>query len=299
MGFKNKIDNFFSSLVENKLSYQLYFDKIKEMKMSRFEYDGMPEEIDIRFMELNLFERGGVVFFRDDVADKYICLPYTDKSRWNIYNVPILRRAFASNGYNVDLDINNSVIIWNNSLRTPEIRDTEIYARRLALFDRTIDVNVHAQKTPVLIRCDEHERLTLQNLYMKYDGGQPVIYGDKNLASQPLSAISTEAPFVADKIYDLKTKFWNEMLTFAGISNVTYQKKERLISDEVNRSQGGTIAARYSGLDARKQALDEINRMFGLNISVRYREADSLNNDDYKMDPEDMAADPEGGEPNE
>ena len=286
MGIKNKIDNFLSSLIENKLSYQMYYDKIKEMKMSRFEYDGMPEEIDIRFMELMLFERGSVVFFKDEILDKYICLPYAEKSRWNIYNIPILRHAFASDGYNVDLNIDNSVIIYNNALRTPEIRDTEIYARRLSLFDRTIDVNVHAQKTPVLIRCDEHERLSLQNLYMKYDGGQPVIYGDKNLAQQPLSVINTEAPFVADKIYDLKVKFWNEMLTFSGISNVTYQKKERLISDEVNRSQGGTIASRYSGLDARKQGLDKINEMFGLNITVRYREADSLNNDDYSIAPE-------------
>lgn len=265
----------------------MYYDKIKEMKMSRFEYDGMPSEIDIRFMELMLFERGAVVFFYDDVMEQYICLPYADKSRWNIYNVPIKRRAFASNGYNIDLNNENSVIIYNNMLRTPEIRDTEIYARRLSLFDRTIDVNVHAQKTPVLIRCDEHERLTLQNLYMKYDGGQPIIYGDKNLAAQPLSAINTEAPFVADKIYDLKTKYWNEMLTFSGISNVTYQKKERLISDEVQRSQGGTIAARYSGLDMRKQGFDAVNEMFGLNISVRYREGDSLNNDDYNIDPED------------
>ena len=57
-----------------------------------------------------------------------------------------------------------------------------------------------------------------------------------------------------------------------GISNLNIQKKERLVADEVVRNQGGTIASRYSRLNARRQAVDEINRMFGLDIEVDYRE---------------------------
>ena len=61
-------------------------------------------------------------------------------------------------------------------------------------------------------------------------------------------------------------------LTFLGISNLNVQKKERLITDETIRSQGGTIASRYSRLNARRQACEEINKMFGLDIWVDYRE---------------------------
>ena len=77
---------------------------------------------------------------------------------------------------------------------------------------------------------------------------------------------------MADKIYQLKTQIWNEALTYLGISNLNIQKKERLISDEVTRNQGGTIASRYSRLESRREAVKKINDMFGTNIEVNYRE---------------------------
>ena len=88
--------------------------------------------------------------------------------------------------------------------------------------------------------------------------------------------MSTGAPYVCDKLYTLKTQIWNEALTYLGISNVSFQKRERLISDEVMRSMGGTMASRFSRLEARRQAAAQINKMFGLNISVDFRESNEL-----------------------
>lgn len=45
-----------------------------------------------------------------------------------------------------------------------------------------------------------------------------------------------------------------------------------MITDEVTRNQGGTIASRYSRLESRRQAVEKINAMFGTNIEVNYRE---------------------------
>ena len=45
-----------------------------------------------------------------------------------------------------------------------------------------------------------------------------------------------------------------------------------MITDEVQRNQGGTIASRYSRLESRRQAAEKINDMFGTNITVSYRE---------------------------
>lgn len=289
----NKRDNFLATAITNRECYDFYYDRIKELSMSMFEWINMPPEIDIRYLELMMFERGGVVFFKDDVTDKYVCLPFTQWGKFDIYRIPIFRRAFASNGYNVKLDQTNSVIIYNNALRTPSIRQAKLFAKRLANFDRVIDVNVHAQRTPVLIRCDEKERLTLENLYMKYDGNQPVIFGDKNLSSTPIDCISTEAPYVADKIYELKVQYWNEMLTYNGISNVSYQKKERMVKDEIVRSQGGTIASRYSPLNARKRGCELINEMFGLDIDVAYHEDYRMQDDEFMVQGE---TDPNEGE---
>lgn len=283
MGIIKKDYRFWESGLLNTACYDFYFDKIKELSISVYEWQNMPEEIDVRFLELTLFERGSVVFFKDDELGQFLCLPCAYMGKWNVYRIPIIRRAFATNGYNRKLNIKDSVMIFNNVLRTPSIRDCKLFAKRLANFDRVIDTNVNAQKTPVLIRCDEKERLSLLNLYKQYDGNEPFIFADKQLSARPLEAIRTDAPYVADQIYELKTRYWNEMLTFKGITNLNITKKERLITDEVNRSQGGTIASRYSGLIMRQQACEKINKMFGLNIWCEFREdIDGNNIKDYE-----------------
>ena len=278
MGILKKDYRFWESAITNTACYDFYYDKIKELSISVFEWQNMPEEIDCRFLELQLFERGAVVFFRDEEMQKFLCLPCAYMGKWNVYRIPIIRRAFASNGYNRKLNIDDSVMIFNNVLRSPAIRDCKLFARRLANFDRVIDTNVNAQKTPVLIRCDEKERLSLINLYKQYEGNEPFIFADKQLSARPLEAIRTDAPYVADQIYELKTRYWNEMLTFKGITNLNITKKERLITDEVNRSQGGTIASRYSGLIMRQQACEKINKMFNLDIWCDFREDIDGNN---------------------
>ena len=273
---KRKRTNFEESAITNVTTFDFYVDRLTELAISMFEWKNLPDGIDERFLELTLFTDGQAVFFKDEIAEQYACLQVTTNGRLNKYRVPITRRAYAVNGYNKELTIDNSVIIYNNRLRQPGIKYTNMYAKRLWDLDRTIDVNAKAQKTPILVQCTEAQRLTLLNLYKDYDGNSPFIYGDKNLDLTGLKSINTGAPYIADKIYTLKTQIWNEALTYLGISNINIQKKERLITDEVVRNQGGTIASRYSRLKARKQACEEINKMFGLNISVSYSEDFSL-----------------------
>lgn len=260
-----------------------YYDRLTELSVSMFEWENLPDTIDERFLELVLFSDGMSVFFYDDVLG-YLAMRTMIGGRLNIYQIPTQRTAYASNGYNANLDETNSVIIFNNLLHTNSLLDVEQFSKRLYNLDRAIDVNANAQKTPILISCDETQRLTLKNLYMQYDGNMPVIFGDKQLKPDSLKVISTGAPYVADKLYELKTQIWNEALTYLGIPNISYQKKERMITDEVMRNQGGTIASRYSRLKARQQACEQINKMFGLNISCKYRLDESENNggDEYE-----------------
>lgn len=262
---------FWESASMNNATFTQYYNRLVELAVSMFEWKNVPDTIDVRYLELALFADGKAVFFYDDVLG-YLCLRVAIGGQLTVYRVPINRRAYASNGYNKDLNDKNSVIIWNNFLRTPSALDTEMFSRRLYNLDRAIDVNANAQKTPVLITCEDSQVLTMKNLYMKYDGNTPVIYGDKNLNPNSLRVLSTGAPYVADRLYQLKTQIWNEALTYLGISNLSVNKKERLISDEVQRQQGGTLASRYSRLEARKQACKEINAMFGLDMDVDYRD---------------------------
>lgn len=290
--------NFSDSAKKNNNTYIYYVNRLTELALSMFEWKNLPDTIDPRFLEWCLFNDGYCVFFRDPDLG-YLSLQCMIGGKLNVYRIPTERRAYASNGYNLPLDNKNSVLIYNNLIHTNSYPVIVDYAQRLYNLDRVIDVNANAQKTPILVICDEKQRLTMKNLYMQYDGNMPVIYGDNSLNPNALRVLTTGAPYVSDKIYTLKTQIWNEALTYLGVSNNNVQKKERLITDEVNRSEGGTIASRYSRLQARRQACNEINKMFNLGIWCDYREdyqAIDFEDDTISGEPD---SDGQGGEVNE
>ena len=297
MGRKKDRD-FWESAAMNTGTYRQYYNRLVELAISMFEWKNLPDTVDPRFLELCLFTDGQVVFFNDPDLG-YLTLQNACNGGFNVYRIPVKRRAYAVNGYQKDLSDKDSVIIFNNYLHTNSQLDAAMFARRLSDLDRSIDVNAKAQKTPILIKCDETQRLTMQNWYMQYDGNMPFIFADKSLNTNQLQAIKTDAPYVADKLYQLKTQIWNEALTYLGISNINVQKKERLITDEVTRNQGGTIASRYSRLNARRDACKQINAMFGLDVWCDYREdyqAITEDNDTVDGDPN---SDGQGGEVDE
>lgn len=268
-----KKTNFWESAILNDQTYNHFLLRLIEISVSMFEWKGLPDSVDERYLEMQLFQSGSAVYFRDDVLERDLCLSCLPSGKLDVYGVPVTRRAYSIyNNYSYDLTEDNSVIIWNNFMRINSVDTATMFARKLYLIDRTIDVNMHAQRTPVLVQGSEKQRLSLLNLYKEYQGNSPVIFGDKSLDITALKVLKTDAPYVIDKLQEHKEAVWNEALTYLGIANLRVQKKERLITDEVNRSQGGTIASGYSRLAVREMAAEKINRMFGTNISVGYRE---------------------------
>lgn len=288
------------AFLQNQRTYLQYVNRLTELSISMFDWQNLPDTIDARFLELALFNDGMAVFFKDEVMG-YLGLQVMIGGALDVYRIPITRTAFAQNGYQMKLDQSNSVIIFNNMLHTNSILDVQEMSKRLYEIQRTIDVNIIQQKTPKIITCTENQRLVMKNLYAQYTGNEPFIFGDKNLDLSGIKTLDTTSPYVADKLYELKTQYWNEALTYLGISNVNTVKKERMITDEVQRNLGGTIASRYSRLFMRQQACEQINKMFGLNISVDYRE-DMQVLDTYDADTAELSNETDiskGGENNE
>ena len=278
---------FWDSANANAVAEQYYLSRLSELAMSMFKWKNLPDSVDARFLEYTLFYEGAAVFFKDEdldlsdsVTGSYLALQVVLGGNLNVYRVPKSRKAYAVNTYQKQLDENNSIIIWNNMIRLPEYGRMMYYAKQLAEIDRTIDVNVKGQKYPIAILCDENQRLTLKNVYMQYDGNQPFIFGDKTLDLSALQVINTGSPYVADKLQDLKNNKWAEAMMCLGIPNSPSQKKERLVANEAQVSQGGTLASRSSRLEMRKRACDEINAMFGLDIDVEYNQDLDLSTED-------------------
>lgn len=272
-----KKNYFYSSLGANMDSYYYYLSRFSELSMAMFDYKGLPETVDPTYLELAFFEEGKIVVFEDDALGM-LGLSVVYQGPFNAYGYPYRRRAISRySKYQQELTSENSVLIFNNLLRLNTFPTVRMFAQRLWNLDRIVDVNANAQKTPILVQCDENQRLTAENMYLDFDGNKPVIFARKGFnREEMLAVLKTDAPFIADKIYQLKCNIFNEVLTYLGIPNSIVNKKERQFSDEVQRDLGGTLASRYSRLLARQRGFDLVNRMFGTNISVEYQDFDAL-----------------------
>ena len=250
-----------------------YYSRLKNIALSVFKWEGLPETCNAKFLEDCLFNYGKAVFV-EDAEMSFLNLKVTAADSLNVYNEPIAYRAYST-GYDKYFDADNCVIIRNNLMEKSTDSTIILFAERLASLEMAISVNINAQKTPILVRCDEKTRLTLENVYKQYEGDKPVIFGAKSLQEKPLDVLTTGAPFVADKLREEKRAVWNEALEFLGINtNPSDRKKERLITSEVNSNNEQIDIQSLTMLSSRELACDLINKKYGLNVSVSQRVKD-------------------------
>ncbi len=256
--------------VTNYITFAHYYDWLRNIATNIFQWEGLPEYMPKWAIEHFLFEYGTALFFSDPEKG-FLVLRGTGNGTKSVYGEDI---AFQVNAYNYHTTRTamESVLIWNNNTKSPTEPIIRAFAARLASVERVTDTNMNAQKTPVLLVGEEKNILTLKNIYRKYEGNEPVIYGDKNyMNNQSIQAISTLAPYIIDKLDVHKQNLWNEALTFLGIQNANTDKRERLITDEVNANNEHIKTNLDVMLNQRQQAAERINKMFGQNISVRVR----------------------------
>lgn len=253
-----------------------YFD-IQQLYSSVFAYSGMPLIVDMAQVEQWLMYRGSVAFFIDELIGPLI-LPYTTQGSLNQYGNPTTIRAYGMNGYQIYLNPDQYVIIYDNNMKISNINALRQYAIRLSQTDKVIDVNIAAQRTPVLLTAQNEGQLnSLKLAYRKMATGQPVIAEIGNTVNAGVNALNTGAPMVFNELQNYKLNLLAEVLTFCGIPNKGDPKRERLITTEVSAINGHVVHERTNRLQTRQRAIDEINFKFGaygVNLSVDFANLD-------------------------
>lgn len=265
-----KKTQFTENLITNQKTYEDFYSLLKNLALNVFKWENLPDSVDERFLELTLFEKGYCLFFEDEVMG-ILGLTCTIGMPLNVYRIPTERRAFATNGYIKMCTDKDSILVYNNYLRIPTEQMVQLYAKRLYEIQRSIDTNIKAQKTPVMILSPEQQRLSMLNLYKEYDGNSPIIFASDQMDLNGFQVLKTDAPFVADKLHVAMNSCLNDALSRLGIENSNSDKKERLVSAEVNSNTGLLEAQRNVMLNSRRQACEQYNKMFGGNISVKFR----------------------------
>lgn len=261
----------------NNRTYTDYYYRLMLLARSVYKWENLPNGMDEKWIERYLFNEGQCMFFFDPEKG-YMVTKCIDSGSLNYYDEPTTISPIATNydkSGNLIKNYEEAVIIYNNDERIPTAPTIQLYALRLAELTRTIDINVHAQKTPTLILCSEKQRMTLQHVYKQWNGFEPVIFGDKNLNIDDIKVLKTDAPIVFDKLQYQKHSYWNECMTFLGINNANQDKRERLVDDEVQANNEQIEQSAQIMLKAREKAVERINKLFNLNIKVSMRKLDT------------------------
>lgn len=268
---------FWESEVGNSNTYYMFFYRMCEIYMNRLIFEGVPETIDIPTLMYGLLFNGNVCYFVDPIMGD-LCLMGTPSREVDVYNYQRGYYIHTASGYSNHLSVSRfapnrtGVVIYANYMHTTDIMIVKDYALRLTEALRACDVNIRLQKTSKIMGMEESQRLTFENLVMKYEGNTPLILTDKGLkvGSEENPVYDMTTPFVADKCWTYLTNIWNDFLTWCGIENATNQKRERLVSDEVNANYGNVEMERNKGIQMVTQCFDEVNELFGRNIQVRF-----------------------------
>lgn len=254
----------------NDLTFQQLYNKYKLIAMNAHEWGNLPDGITERHIERELFGNGKAIFFRDKRMS-YMCLQCDNGVGVNPYGDPTSYWA-TGYGYHKLYSADDCVVIENNMLRLATDPFLMFYVNKITEAERTMDVNVKANKTPVVFACDERNVQSFKQLFRQVDGNVPAHFVDKKLDLESIAVFDTKAKFLCNDLMDYKKSVENELLTFLGINNIAQDKKERLITDEAesNNQLIGSFADLQ--LEARQRACDAINEKYGLNVTVKKRQ---------------------------
>ena len=261
----------------NNITYTNYYYRLMLIARALFKWNNLPNGINEKWIERYLYSEGACVFYKDPKVG-YMVAKIGNTGPLNYYDEPTTIRPYATNYLYEDPTDNdqlentvNCVIIRNNADSLPTYPMIQLYSADLTNIKRTIDTNIEAQKIPTIVTCSDRQKLTFKNAIKQKQDNEPVIYADKNLDTNEIKVLKTDAPIVFDKLQVQKTNVMNECLTFLGINNANTDKRERLVTNEVEANNEMIQINADVMLEARKQACKEINKMFGLNISVEKR----------------------------
>nr|DAE12046.1 MAG TPA: upper collar protein [Podoviridae sp. ctack17] len=250
-------------------NYKRLYDYYKMLALNMFTWENLPETMDSRYIENALYEHG-LCLVNNDNDLGLISVPCSFGANMNINGEST---EVITSGYNYIKTvkyINNDdcTLIRNNDLAKPTRDYIANYAERMLEVEMCIRANINQQKFPWFINASEKTKKSLELIFDKVENFEPFILANREIMGEnPLEVLTMPTPYVADKLNSYKYELEREILSFLSLNN-NFEKKERLLTDEVNSNNDFIHTNAMLMYKNRLQACEQINKKFGLNVRV-------------------------------
>ena len=289
-------DRFWETANYNFRTYNKNLDMLLALAVNRFRWVGLPDTCDARYLEKTL-HRNGIATLSHQAGQPtpvFTTLQALPNGEYNMYGLPTRWRAVGYDGLtDYDVTDENGVLCYYSYSRISPWNALEIYARKMAHYERTEDVNLSQQMKPFIGIAPQEKRLELVNLLKQMEGGEPAILGDEGLAKlvDNVKVLDTKVPLVTEELARSHQNVFNQALLYLGIPHLAFEKGERMIEDEARANTAPTNVMLLDCLQARREFCDKVNEKFGLDVQVYFNEDLESYNFNYTNNIEQMAQD--------
>lgn len=247
-----------------------YNRELLRLIFSAYEFTGVPAEWDYDYMLTHIFVDGMFAITDTEVGVIPLRCGVTGVNYWDHPTevqiaVPVLgsmRRKIGEECALVKLQYDYKGVM--------EL--VQRYATNLSMCDSSIAVNLMNTKAVIIGQAEDAKQAqTLKKMYDEISAGKPFVVTRNGMVKIGESVIfnPVKQAFVADEVQLLKRKIMNEFLTRIGIGNANTEKRERLISDEVNANNEESEVAKNHWVKTVNEGLKEANRLYGLSLGFR------------------------------
>ena len=259
------------------------FNRITNIALARFKWDGLPETCRPDVLEETLYFYGKAVFFEDPDLG-FIHTPVMLPGPYNIYYESTVREAYSFADYRRRLNLDDSVLIKSNFTMSPDYFTTWVYTPKIANTIRAIDVHIETLKRPYMIKCQEKEKNSVKQALKGISDNEIAIVGDKFADVNSLQVLNLVSKSYLQEMWASVKNYFNQCFNSLGVKNNYTEKRERMITTEAEGEGNSIRHMLESELDERKRACEEINRKFGLNVSVEANELETFTDELIEME---------------
>lgn len=246
--------------------------------ISVFEFEGLPQEWADNYFKYVLFGYGVIAVI---YTDKYgvICQD-CGLSGFDVFYQPT--RCVIANPHLPGLKefkIHENCEIIKLQPDYGSVMDlVTTYADLMALALETTGANLLNSKLSYVFFAENKTAAeSFKKLYDRVASGEPMAVIDKNLMLEdgsPAWQMFTQnvgQNYITDRLLnDMKT-LEDQFNTVIGVPNANTQKRERMITDEVNANNVDTQCRVNLWLETMNKDIEQVNKMFGTDIKVKYR----------------------------